>query len=234
MKWHRRFGVAAGLFAILFAVSGIVLNHAERLGADRTTIDWAPLLRLYGLEPEQPPVGLALDGERWVGWVDGGLYLGGHRIADGVGPPVGAVAAGDLIAVADRDTLLLFLGDGRLVERVGRELLPGPVDRLGRGAGDRLAVASGERCFAAPAATLGWGRCQEAPDWRGPVALPPDRHDALLAAYRGSGLPLDRVILDLHTGRLFGGIGVVIADLMAIAIVLLGVTGLWMWFRTRR
>ena len=42
-------------------------------------------------------------------------------------------------------------------------------------------------------------------------------------------LTLDRVILDLHTGRFFGTAGRIIMDLAAVAMLLLAFTGIRLW-----
>ena len=47
-RWHRRLGLAAALFVLLLAGSGILLNHTADLGLERRFIDWPLLHRLYG------------------------------------------------------------------------------------------------------------------------------------------------------------------------------------------
>lgn len=51
----------------------------------------------------------------------------------------------------------------------------------------------------------------------------------LKQGFRGEGLPLERVILDLHSGRLLSRIGVYLMDGAAILILLLTFTGLGIW-----
>jgi hypothetical protein len=57
-----------------------------------------------------------------------------------------------------------------------------------------------------------------------PVAR--DRLPDFVARRAPAGLPLDRILLDLHTGRLFGPIGVVIVNAASAAFLILAVTGL--------
>ena len=54
------------------------------------------------------------------------------------------------------------------------------------------------------------------------------------ASYRPDSIPLDRVILDLHTGHFFGLSGVVFADLAAIALLLLVGSGIYNWAKRKR
>ena len=50
-----------------------------------------------------------------------------------------------------------------------------------------------------------------------------------MQAYRGGGLPLERVILDLRSGRIVGQWGVYVVDGAALLFLALVITGLWMW-----
>jgi len=52
---------------------------------------------------------------------------------------------------------------------------------------------------------------------------------SLLDQYRGSGLSWERLLLDLHSGRLFGSVGVFIIDLAGIALLLIALSGVWVW-----
>ncbi len=40
-------------------------------------------------------------------------------------------------------------------------------------------------------------------------------------------------MLDLHNGRIFGGFGVFLIDAAAVLFLILAVTGVWMWARSR-
>ena len=43
-----------------------------------------------------------------------------------------------------------------------------------------------------------------------------------------------RLMQDLHSGRWFGGWGVWMMDIAAVILLLLAVSGLWMWWGKRR
>jgi len=42
------------------------------------------------------------------------------------------------------------------------------------------------------------------------------------------------VLLDLHSGRIFGPVGVLVYDLLALTLGFLAISGLVLWFRGRR
>ena len=49
--------------------------------------------------------------------------------------------------------------------------------------------------------------------------------------YRSRFLNWERVILDAHSGRLFGNIGVIFMDIVAIMLILLSISGIYIWLR---
>ena len=68
-------------------------------------------------------------------------------------------------------------------------------------------------------------------------------HPIILSAYnmnvskelRGEGINLEKLILDIHTGKLFGIPGTIISDLTALAIIFLTGTGIYnLWKRKRK
>jgi len=57
--------------------------------------------------------------------------------------------------------------------------------------------------------------------------------EQLLRLYRGKGLPLERVIIDIHSGRILGQAGVLLVDFMALLFLSLAMSGVWMWYKYR-
>jgi uncharacterized iron-regulated membrane protein len=45
---------------------------------------------------------------------------------------------------------------------------------------------------------------------------------------------MERLILDLHSGRIFGPVGILIYDLLAVIVGFLAISGVIFWFRGRR
>ena len=67
--------------------------------------------------------------------------------------------------------------------------------------------------------------------WLLASAIPDALNEDLLQQYRGSGLTIERVLLDLHSGRIVGSWGVYVVDLIAILLLVLSCTGVWMWWK---
>ena len=53
-------------------------------------------------------------------------------------------------------------------------------------------------------------------------------------SYRGEGVNIEKIILDLHTGKIFGLSGTVISDLAALALLFLTFSGLYNLWRRKK
>ena len=69
--------------------------------------------------------------------------------------------------------------------------------------------------------------------WAQKTTLNDTKMAVLLESFRGRGLTLERVLLDLHSGRIFGEYGTYIMDAAAVALLWLSCSGLWVWWRRR-
>lgn len=65
-----------------------------------------------------------------------------------------------------------------------------------------------------------------------PTPIPANVKDAVLTRYAGRGLPASRILLDIHTGRFFGKLGTWIMALATLLLIILSLTGIFMWTTT--
>ncbi len=230
--WHRRLGLTAAVFVLALAVTGLMLNHTGDLGLDKRHLEAGWLLNWYGIEAPHDADSYALSygvvtrlGDR--------LYLDTRLIERDVSAINGAVASQDLVVVAVDGDLLLLTADGERVERLGREDgLPQGVDSLGLDPANRVLLRSSDGLYRADPALLSWDRVADDPDpirWAKPAATDEAMLATLRADYLGSILSLERVLLDLHSGRILGRFGPWLMDLAAVLLLVLAVTGIWLW-----
>lgn len=234
--WHRRLGAVLAVVVILLCVTGVALNHTERLHLDERSLqaDW--LLDWYGVA--------APDAGRYIsaGTHDVAL-LGDHLYVDDtfIGAPfsdlIGAVRTDAFLVVAFANEMLVLADDLTIVERMGyAEGLPSDLAAIRSGDAGGLAVldAAGET-WVADRDIVAWQRADYRMDnWPEPAALGADRLRELGRDYRGRVLTLERLVLDLHSGRLFGLGGTWLMDIVAALMVVLAVSGLWLWTRSGR
>ncbi|MCB1688857.1 MAG: PepSY domain-containing protein [Halioglobus sp.] len=233
--WHRRVGLVVALFALLLAVTGIVLNHTSQLGLDRSFVPWSWLTQLYGDDSSDLPAFKL--GEKWLTRASGGhVYLDAQEVAPCSGRLVGAVAADDLLYAGCAEELLLLTREGALVESVSASTgLPAPLQAIGL-IDEQLVLQSGGSWWLADLDVMDFS--QRAPAGGAVIRqLVPDRLPESIRARipaPSQWLSWERVLLDLHSGRLFGRFGVLWMDMMGVLLATLATSGVAMWWLHRR
>ena len=66
-------------------------------------------------------------------------------------------------------------------------------------------------------------------NWVQPEPVPERLKAELSKLSRAQELPLERVFLDAHSGRLFGSWGPWVMDVAAFLLVFLAISGCWIW-----
>lgn len=233
---HRSAGVLAALFIIFMVLSGLALNHSHGLGLDRRHISQSLLLGWYGIgEPEY--IHSYAVGDDWLSFAGAQLYFNGENVASLEGG-VGVVSSSDMLIVAGNSELIMLNHQGGLIERLAWDQYgTGPVVSLGLLKDRTVVLESAGQLWLADSQLLSWqpsGLMMESPAWSAPAQTPPALRQAILQKYRGEGLSLERVLLDFHSGRIFGPAGVFVYDLLALLLGFLAVSGLMLWLRGRR
>jgi hypothetical protein len=235
-RLHRSLGAAAAVFILLMVLSGIVINHSNSLGLDQRHVSQPFLLGWYGLyAPEQ--IHSFATGDNWISFAGSQLFLDGSQISS-VSNGVGAVFSNNMLIAASSDVLLLLDGSGQLIER--QPWGPpeaGPIESIGLLPDGNVVVKSTGQLWTADAELLSWQPAKETisnPTWSTSEPTPPPLIQTITQQYRGEGLSVERLLLDFHSGHIFGPIGVFIYDLLALAVGFLSISGLVLWIRGRR
>ncbi|HSM69567.1 MAG TPA: PepSY domain-containing protein [Xanthomonadales bacterium] len=235
-RQHRTIGITVSVFVLFMVISGLALNHTNALLLDQQKVTAPGLLDWYGLEAPEQVLDFAVH-PQWLSFADSRWYLDGVPVAD-ASDGIGAVAAGDWLLAADAGGLLILTRQGDVVERQPwSNEQRGRIEALGRAADGSVAVRTEENIWITDEELLDWS---PGPDrraairWARPANAPEAVRKAIVAAHRGQGISLERVLVDLHSGRFFGRWGVLIYDLFAFALAFLALGGLVLWFRGRR
>ena len=235
-RLHRTLGAGAAVFLIFMVMSGIAINHSNSMGLDQRHATQAFLLSWYGLgEPEQ--IDSFAVGNEWLSFAGSQLYLNGTPVSS-ITNGIGAVSSNELIIAAGSDELLLLDPDGQLIER--QSWSPpdaASIESIGLLPGSIVVVKSKNQLWLADADLLNWRQAEDAvttPIWSASEPEPGSIREAIMRQYRGEGPSLERVLLDFHSGRIFGPIGIVVYDLLALAVFFLSISGLIIWIRGKR
>jgi hypothetical protein len=231
--WHRRIGLAAIILVIILAITGIMLNHTERLGLDEHYVNNSALLSWYGIAPEGEPVAYRAGDHVITAW-DNTLFFDDRIVTDLKQVMHGAMAGEQFIVVALDSAIILLSPQGEFIEHVSTNISFTNIQRLGMKYNRPVIETSDPLYYIADEHILDWDVISnEGIAWTSPYTLTEQERDRLLVSYRGNGLKLERVILDLHSGRLFGRYGSYIMDAAAIALLWLSLSGLWVWSSRR-
>ena len=229
-QWHRYAGLIAALFIIIIAITGFMLNHGSGLKLDKTYIkaDW--LLNYYGIAAPKNIPSFAVKHD-WVSQWDKQIYLNKKLIHKSRPKIIGAVNFNNMVIISQQSVLLVFTEDGELIERVtGTEGVPSGIEAIGISDDNQFTLRSSNGIFTTNEDFLFW---QAAPSaivvWSDTEDLPEQLYKSLLELYRGHGLKLDRVLFDIHSGRLFGELGIYFVDFIAFLIIFLALSGVWLW-----
>lgn len=230
--WHARAGVLAAVFFLFLAATGLALNHTDALQLARKQVDADWLMRWYGVKSEAPAQGYLFDHGYFIGnrerWV-----MDGHELPSSPEAVRGAVEIAGMRYLATASAIHVYQPDGSLVDRLTGSALPAvPVSRIGK-KGDLLLVETAQGIFVSEDG-LSWqpGAAEEGA-WAQPRTLPADVATRA-ASHFAPSLPLERVLLDVHSGRILGHYGPLAMDLAALVLAALALSGIWIYLRTLR
>lgn len=230
LRWHRRLGVGIALVLVMLVVTGIILNHSSELQLDQKPVRQAVLLERYGVE--LPSLASYRVGERYLSLVGNNrLFLDEKEIAYCESPLHAAIQYQAGIVAVCSDQLLLLNTNGEIVERLSEAYgLPAGISSLGAFEGQLwLRAADGEFLADLNSLLFTAGAAPEAVAWVEPNPPTAELAQQLTGRYLGNDVHWERLLLDLHTGRLFGRWGVYLVDAAALGLLLLSFSGVWVW-----
>jgi len=233
-KWHRKVGITAAFFVMLLVVTGLLLNHTSRFNLQNIFVQSEKLLEWYHIQPEGQMKGFRVD-QHWFSQIDSRLYFDQMELADHIENLYGAVRISDGFVIALDESLLILTQSGELVERLsGSEGVPAGIKSIGLTSREDIVIKAAHGDYIADLDATEWREEEDlVVNWSVPDEIPEKLSKQLLMLYRGKGLPLERVILDIHSGRILGQAGVLLVDFMALLFLLLAMSGVWMWLKYR-
>ena len=223
--WHRRAGVAAAAVLVYLVVTGLPLQYSSELQLGHRYVAWTSVLDWYGLQaPEsvRSSSGLTAVGDAIFDQAGFLLSLEGFK---------GAVSTSGMLVAAGEDELVLLQPE--TLELLERWPLPAPAQAIGIRQ-DRVIVKAGQSYLLADADLISWRTETEPPEgvaWASVRNLPLSEAASFRSQYRQRMLTLERALQDLHSGRFFGWIGMLIIDAASLLLVFLAISGLVMWAR---
>ena len=230
-KWHKKIGVYVAIFVIFLAISGIALNHSEKFKLNTTFIKMEWLLDLYQIGPASEPIGY-LSSNNWVVQVGKRIYFNNKEIINDTNELVGMVRINNTYVIAYDGKLMLLNKKGEILDFLtGVEGVPAGMTKIGYDEQYNIVIKSAHGYYRANLDILQWSEYDFInANWSSTSKITEPLKANILEKYRGTGLTVERTLLDLHSGRIFGKWGVYFVDLIAVLFVFIALTGFWMWY----
>ena len=241
-EWHRKLGIIAAFFIVFLSVTGVALNHTDMLSLAHKPIKNTWLLDHYGIAPPNDIRFYhqkSLQVTNNLVWLSGNLLFESSTdvISAGVMPmAVSADNSVDVIIIASQSYLYLYNNQGELLDQLGAE----------SGTPEDIEALSINNNIVTVKTPLGYFQSDsDFVDWQAifPLVEPlwitsqtvslSEKKEASLV-YRSQFLTLERIILDSHSGRILGLAGVLLMDAVAILLILLSLSGVYIWIRYAR
>ncbi|MDH4458995.1 MAG: PepSY-associated TM helix domain-containing protein [Nevskia sp.] len=236
-KWHQRFGLAASLFLIWLGSSGAILSRSDQFGFDAMRVRWDWLTALYGLNAEAPRIGFEAQGH-WMAATRESTLLDARVVEPRIPPPIGFVplagVTGRQLVIGTSESLVIVGENGVRVDELRAPILPvASLRRIGTTADGGIAVQDFDAFESRDGGNTWVAVLPQSVKWSQPAPLPGAQRKAIEQFAKPSVL-VEQVLIDLHSGRLFGPIGAWIITLVGVLALGLSISGVWSWWRIRQ
>jgi len=209
-----------------------MLNHTDGLQLNNTKVNNAIVLSLYEINPKEPTISYKTE-QHIFSQLDEQIYFDEKKLLNSKQQIRGVTNAGEIIIlVLSRDVILLSR-DGELIDRYPLAQKT-EIEHVGMLQGKAIIKMMDQSMWQADEDIINWQAIDSIQMiWAPQIQLDDTLKQNLLEQYRGEGLPLERIILDIHSGRIFGTFGVYVMDGVALLMMFLSLSGLWMWWQRR-
>lgn len=231
-RWHIWISIVLALPIFIVAVTAVFIAHKKRLGTEEIKVaaGWLPGYRGEAAKAQKNELRAAFTdaaGTTWLG-ANGGLY----RIEGDLAQPVPALAGVQVRALAEAPWGLVAAAKNGIWLRAG----DGEWQRVHKGDA-WSAAARPDGSLVVALKDTGLVRSSDGKSWQADSRL--NGALAALPAEAANGtdtITLGKLVMDLHTGKAFFGKEAewVWIDLVGLAMSLLALTGVWMWWRAER
>jgi len=228
-KLHRYIGLLSALVLLMLAVTGIILNHSEDLELDSQFIQSSPVLDWYGIK--SPDNILSFKTSRYtLSQLGNKLYLQQQLIFNSATKLLGIIETKDYLVAAFSKSLWLLSLEGEVIEQIPMSA----IIKIGTDKHQRVFIQQAQAILYSDDDLLSWKPSSEDKkivSWSQKIVLPETIKQTLQNDFRGAILPLERVLLDVHSGRFFGKIGVIVVDIAGVLLIILTMSGCLIWFK---
>jgi hypothetical protein len=241
-EWHRKLGIIAAFFIIFLSLSGVALNHTTTLSLAHQPINNTWLLDHYGIAPPNDIrfyQDSALQVTNHLVWLNGKLLLESSAdiISAGVmSAKIASETTVNVFVIASQTHLYIYNNQGEMLDQLGIEAgIPEGIEALSI-RNDIIIVKASSGYYQSDSDFFDWQAISPLiePKWITAQSVSLQKEQQAALDYRSQFLTLERIILDAHSGRILGLFGVLFMDAVAILLILLSLSGVYIWVRYAR
>lgn len=226
-KLHRYIGLLSAIVLLMLAITGIALNHTDDLKLDSKMIQSKFILDWYGIKPPNRFNSFATK-NHWLSEVGQQIYFDQNILATHEHILLGAIETDEFIVAAMPNSLVLISVEGEIIEQNPIKA----VEKIGLDPQQQIILKSSTGIISSDDGLLSWHPYdKDQIKWSEADQAPDSIRQSIQNKFRASILPLERVFLDLHSGRFFGKIGVIIIDITGVFLIILAISGCTIWLK---
>ena len=231
---HKFTGIAVCIFLIHLSITGIFLNHTEDLGLDEKYTASPMILALYNISMPSQEESFLVD-NIFISRFGDQVFMGNQPIIKSESPIMGAAFSNQILAIALANEMVLLTQEGELIERISSTAeLPENIQKLGVSE-DILYLKTSNQLWQSSDQAQAWELSDSNfNDWSNEVIMPDQQTKQIEMYFSGKGVSLEQFFLDLHNGNIIKGFGKWLLDIIAIFLLLLSISGIWIWLKKRR
>jgi hypothetical protein len=229
---HKFTGIAVCVFLIHLSITGIFLNHTEDLGLDEKYTASPMILSLYNISIPNQKESFLVD-DIFISRFGDQVFMGSQPIIKSESPIMGAAFSNQIVTIAFTNEMVLLTQEGELIERISSAELPENIQKLGVSKGILYLKTQNQVWESSDEAQLWEVSKSDFNDWSNEVTMSDQKIKEVEIYFSGKGVSLEQFFLDLHNGNIIKNLGKWFLDLIAIFLLLLSISGIWIWLRKR-
>jgi len=230
-RWHYLLGLLAAIWFIILSISGFLLNHTSELKLKQhfITTDW--MLEHYGIKVLPILNGFKLRDQLWLTHSKNSLFLNDVILDNNIQQLQGAVLFQEQFITILADNMLFLLTlKGELIEKL--TYLPADPQNIGIFE-NQVILKTKDSYFVTNETFSSWKPLEktEQVNLSTQEILPTNLKENINKNNKLGLLNIERILLDLHSGRIFGWWGVYVMDAMGLILLWLAGSGGWLWLK---
>ena len=231
---HKKIGLSSIAVIIMLVLTGILLNHNDSLKFNQQPVHSTFLNNWYGIQLPQVEQGFQQQ-QNWVTLVGNTIFINQTPLQNIKVDSLHGFQTVDFgFILVSKNSLILADEQAQLIDQIP---FPTPLANAYFLQGQLLLKLENNRYYQTLEPYDSLNEVSLSPNLTSnlvpisPSRLPTSLQATLQAQSNQNGLTVERLLLDIHSGRFFGSWGIYLIDLFAILFLLLALSGAWMTIR---